>query len=304
MGSKKQLLDSLLPPHLRQHFMSNVWGKQHLIWKSDFHLQCALKINDIKEIIKTSDMNYPEVSCLSKNGVLNPEHYVSHFNTEKSVSVIEPSKLMDQLNHGNTLRFKEFYTYHQPWVFLKESLARIFSCPISLNVYLSHQAEGIKPHFDVHHIFIVQLEGVKTWHIGPISKQFPRYDFAPGAGMSFPEEICDVIELHPGDIMYLPIGLWHKTSTLNESLHLAIGILSPDWTEALKGLVNFVSEKQPHLKKKLTTFTSLENVGVDGKCVSVFEDVSIIREALDLLSNNLEDFCENGFKKFVLTSEI
>lgn len=298
------VLDSFLLPSFRAEFMDEVWGKKHFVWKSDLYLNYGLNITKLKNTILSEEMSYPEVSCLSSEGVLDPGLYVDSFKFDKSFSLIQPAKLLNQLEQGYTIRLREFYNYYPSWRPLKDSFREIFKCPISFNVYLNLKANGIKPHFDVHHIFIIQMEGVKIWEIGPISTEFPRHDFAPGAAAPpSKESFSKKIKLFPGDVMYVPLGLWHKTATNQESLHLAIGVMPPDWTDVLRALTRFVSDKNENWAGVLEfEADSLKERTVNNNVPSCINP-AIIRKALDILKNNTEMFCSDYFQEYVLNHE-
>lgn len=295
-GSENIILNSLLPLDFRSEFVTLYWDKKHAIWESDLYLKCNMDAKSLHSIIQSIELVYPEVSCLSQSGVLNPQEYII---PGQSSAIIDPQKLLEKLNAGFTIRLKEFYRYYTPWQPFRTILTELFQCPVSLNLYLNQKAEGIKPHFDVHHIFIIQLEGKKTWEIGPMNKERPRYDFAPGAATPPENEKFNIkLELVPGNILYLPIGLWHKTTTEERSLHLAIGLMTPDWVQVLKGYIQYVSDNCPDFKKQLNSkhYSNRNN----HYNLPVFHNILLIQQAIDSLKGYLTYFGADELKKYVL----
>ena len=90
----------------------------------------------------------------------------------------------------------------------------------------------------------MQLEGSKQWSFGKKINQTPRHDFRPFWDDS-DYQALSTINLNPGEILYLPPGLWHQTKTveLNNSLHLALGVTMPDWYDMLKVYMTYIMKK-------------------------------------------------------------
>ncbi|MFF2012365.1 cupin domain-containing protein [Streptomyces sp. NPDC058195] len=101
---------------------------------------------------------------------------------------------------------------------------------VGVNMYLTPQrGQGFAPHVDTHDVFILQLHGVKHWHVGKPSKGLP---LAGAERESF--EFLDYSEftLNPGDALYLPRGFPHEAVTSrSSSLHLTVGIHAYRWAD-------------------------------------------------------------------------
>ncbi len=110
---------------------------------------------------------------------------------------------------------------------LSHRLARDFAGLVGANVYCSFGGvQAFDTHFDLHHVFAVQLEGEKTWRLyenraeAPVS--FPIDDaesrrwFAQTRGKLMTE-----VRMRPGDVLYLPRGWYHDAMTTEgASLHV------------------------------------------------------------------------------------
>jgi 50S ribosomal protein L16 3-hydroxylase len=75
---------------------------------------------------------------------------------------------------------------------------------------------GVGPHFDQSDNFVVQQQGTKSWRVGtpgdtPRERQRLRMletaGFVPSSRLA---ATCPTVELHPGDVLYLPIFAPHE----------------------------------------------------------------------------------------------
>lgn len=112
-------------------------------------------------------------------------------------------------------------------------------------LYVSPEGGGFAMHMDAHHVFVLQLEGDKTWRYGqepavPWTLENGKLDehgrpvaAGPrdgvllvddrGRPLAAPREasLCEVT-LTPGDCLYLPPGTWHTTKARGSSIALSV----------------------------------------------------------------------------------
>jgi len=136
-----------------------------------------------------------------------------------------------------------------------------FELPNCLNLYLTgpNVKQSAPPHTDKQDVFVFQTCGAKRWRVyePPPPRRMPAADpLARGKGedMLRPSELREpLVEtvLTPGQILYVPAGFPHTTSTVdvgaefaNEaSVHLTVGVDSHIW-----GL-NLISSRQGALRR-------------------------------------------------------
>lgn len=96
---------------------------------------------------------------------------------------------------------------------------------IVANAYLTpRQAQGFSPHYDNHDVFIVQLEGEKTWHVYDRMVESPLVPQSkiPREQLGAPVQTAHLVA---GDLLYLPRGFPHEAATGgHHSLHLTFGV--------------------------------------------------------------------------------
>lgn len=108
---------------------------------------------------------------------------------------------------------------------------------VRVNYFLSTgPAKGIRPHYDNHHVFAVQLIGEKTWALGPKVAVA-----SPEASSFYPEKdppIEATVQTKVGDVLYIPPGGWHGAETEERSMHATVGIYPPTYAEYLRQLIS------------------------------------------------------------------
>jgi len=138
------------------------------------------------------------------------------------------------------------------------------------NVYLTPgNAKGFTPHYDIHDVFVLQIAGGKRWQLyEPViplphrSQPFKPEFYTGQAPMA-------EIELNAGDMLYLPRGILHSTTTAESfSAHVTVGVTVYTWADLAKELLSLAiddedmrhalppgfathSELRPLLKRKM-----------------------------------------------------
>ena len=93
---------------------------------------------------------------------------------------------------------------------MKQRLEQCFRQELSFNIYHSGpNGVALTPHYDAYDVFVLQLEGEKTWKI------------------VISEEDSVSLTLVPGDLLYIPQGVVHSAKTsdgFDVSTHVTIGL--------------------------------------------------------------------------------
>lgn len=115
---------------------------------------------------------------------------------------------------------------------------------VYFNCYVAPPGGGFGLHFDTTDVFTIQIEGEKTWWYGPtpalpappvaiaatVRADWERLQrVAPDACVEAPETTAFVERtLRRGEVLYLPAGTWHRTSSVAGSVSLAMSIAHRD----------------------------------------------------------------------------
>tara|TARA_B110001452_G_C15200355_1_gene416574 strand:- start:51 stop:1235 length:1185 start_codon:yes stop_codon:yes gene_type:complete len=155
--------------------------------------------------------------------------------TEWADGVAADSAAIRRAHRKNcTAVFHNVELYWRPISLLSLSLTRLFGLYSQANIYYSPPAleAALHPHQDAQSVFVVQCEGRKTWTLlEPPARWKLRYnqrgkagDVAPAADLKRP---IDEVTLSPGDVLFIPRGVYHHTATPPggaASLHVTIGV--------------------------------------------------------------------------------
>jgi 50S ribosomal protein L16 3-hydroxylase len=102
---------------------------------------------------------------------------------------------------------------------------------------------GVGPHFDQYDVFLIQLEGKRSWKTGQLcDENSDLVDQLPVKILSNFEEQDQWI-LEPGDTLYLPPGLAHWGTSIGNSMTLSVGFRAPAESEFISDFGHFLSSE-------------------------------------------------------------
>lgn len=136
----------------------------------------------------------------------------------------------------------------------------LFRC--NANIYLTAPfCQGLEAHYDDQDVFILQLEGSKTWRVfegGPVLPMEEQAYACPDiAGLRFAD-----LQLRPGDVLYLPHGTIHDARTEEEqSLHLTISVSAIRQATLLKHALQLLAERDGTLRRSVPLWALRDDSG-------------------------------------------
>jgi ribosomal protein L16 Arg81 hydroxylase len=148
---------------------------------------------------------------------------------------VSDDKLVRLFADGSTIVLQGLHRVWPPIIQFCQQLAAELGHPVQANAYVTPpQNQGFSDHYDVHDVFVLQLEGEKRWRIhppvyeSPLRNQ-PWTDRKDSVERRAAEPPSIEAVLRPGDCLYLPRGFLHAATALGgTSIHLTIGVHS--WT--------------------------------------------------------------------------
>jgi hypothetical protein len=115
-----------------------------------------------------------------------------------------------------------------------------------VSAVMSDAGSGFRAHFDKNENFVVQIRGCKRWrlaHNSHVAAPTANYleDALGEVGLyserleePVPEAATDEVVLEPGDVLYVPRGMWHETQALEGgSVSLSFTMITMTWADAL-----------------------------------------------------------------------
>ena len=110
-----------------------------------------------------------------------------------------------------------------------------------LQISVSPAGGGIGPHLDSYDVFLLQAHGRKHWQISTQSDHELEPDVPLKILSNFRPEQEWVLE--PGDMLYLPPGVAHYGTALDEGMTYSIGFRAPEATELATEFLGFLQDQ-------------------------------------------------------------
>lgn len=140
---------------------------------------------------------------------------------------------------------------------------------------------GVGPHFDYYDVFLVQGLGSRVWKLGQWCTAADELRSESGLKLLRHFETRAEYTLHPGDVLYVPPGLAHWGTSIDNSLCYSLGFRAPSVAELLMDYsVEQASLLPPDLRYRDPKLTP---AAVAGEVSSAASDAAwrLLRAALD-----------------------
>jgi ribosomal protein L16 Arg81 hydroxylase len=242
-------LDWLLQPVSKSVFFSDYWEKRPLVIKraNPAYFDKLLTLNDVDHVITALDRGFPNITLKDAKRALSASDYTV------DGKALDVTRVYQLFQEGATITLAYLDTVLPTLALFCRSLETEFSCPFQTNIYLTPaKAQGAKPHYDTHDVFVLQVSGSKKWQIygTPVELPLPGQDFDAASHQL--GELTQEFELQPGDVAYIPRGVAHDAhSTDLTSLHITAGILRYTWADLLLECVASASLNDPAFRRAL-----------------------------------------------------
>lgn len=151
---------------------------------------------------------------------------------------IRPAALRSLARQGSTLVVNNAHKLTPELWDLCCGLERWLGTHVTFTAVASFGNSGIEMHYDHPDVIVVHLGGSKTWNFfgPPVAQSAGVFHDYKGER---PTEITQSATMMPGDVMYVPSGLFHRCSPGPYSLHLGIAVqnaASGDYARYLSSL--------------------------------------------------------------------
>jgi bifunctional lysine-specific demethylase and histidyl-hydroxylase NO66 len=269
-------------------FACRYWGSQPLLSRAaDLPTGFGdLFSNDaVDELVSRRGLRTPFLRVAKNGSTLVDSAFTAGGGTGAGIAdQASDDKLLRLFADGATLVLQGLHRTWEPVLSFTQDLAAELGHPVQVNAYVTPaQNTGFSDHYDVHDVFVLQVEGEKRWRVREPVRPSPLRDDPWTDHRAAVEEAATeppLLEetLRPGDCLYLPRGYLHAASALGDvSTHLTIGV--HPWTrshladEMVARAVAAASEDD-RVRASLA-------LGVDVADPSDWEsDVDVVREAL------------------------
>jgi ribosomal protein L16 Arg81 hydroxylase len=216
-------------------FATQYWGRRPLLSRSaslprDF--SDLLSGSMVDELIAERGVRAPFIRMATQGQLLAKDCYLgpAGFGAEMPDQV-DSAKVLAQFASGATIVLQGLHRLWPPLIDFVSHLVDDLGHPAQANAYVTPPSNrGFDPHYDVHDVFVLQVQGEKRWiihepvHRDPLSTQPWTDHRAAIAERAAQDAVLDCV-LAPGDALYLPRGWIHSAEALETtSIHLTIGV--------------------------------------------------------------------------------
>lgn len=220
----------------RERFAGDVWGRTPLLTRGASDFSDLFSAEAVDELVSRRGLRTPFLR-VAKGGTTFPD---SSFTSSAGVGAtisdqLDDTELWRKFADGATLVLQALHRTWEPVLDFTSRLSTELGHPVQANAYITPpQNRGFDDHYDVHDVFVLQIEGTKRWIIHEPVHQDPLRDQpwtdrrSAVADAAKGKAYIDTV-LEQGDVLYLPRGWLHAAQAQGEvSIHLTLGIHS--WT--------------------------------------------------------------------------
>ena len=243
-------LARLLSPLAERDFFDTHWERApvHVERADSRHFADLLSLERIERLLSSRELRFPDVQLTRSGTPVAPADYADEANR------ILPRRLVDHHRDGATIVLSRAHDLFPALAALVRELQTELGWPCQTNVYLSPPGNrGFGSHYDTHDVFVLQVEGRKTFrfYAGGVELPFSdeRYD-PESTGERVPGE---TIALGPGDTLYIPRGVLHDAIAEegSPSLHVTLGVFPVVLRDVLREAVQVAAERALELRRSV-----------------------------------------------------
>lgn len=232
------LSDWLIAPVGENTFERDYWEKRPLIVQRENpgYYTALLSLADFDTILSNLSVYSPRVRVVGKDRETAGAHGPRGSIYDRANGT---EALFARFRQGETIIVSSL---HEEWPPLRElcrALAAKFSGAFQVNVYLTPaRSRGLRPHYDTHDVFVLQIYGTKQWKLFDQAVHLPLGGQVHNGEFFNRDDPIEVVCLRPGDMIYIPRGWGHVADALDEmTLHLTVGAFPLNWALlVLKGV--------------------------------------------------------------------
>ncbi|MEM1274231.1 MAG: cupin domain-containing protein [Pseudomonadota bacterium] len=259
-------LDWVLSPIPQTTFFAEFFEQKHLVIKRGMagYYRGLLSSDDVDRAVSSMGLFAPEVTVTNgAHGATNQQSDADSDATSPAQirtadytfenGYVDPVRVAQLFADGGTVILSGLQNRLAPLGQYTRSLEADLSTRVQANVYLTPGGnQGFRPHYDSHDVFVLQIEGAKTWRIYDAPLPLPLSSQSFVAGAVQPGELSEEFTLEPGDMAYIPRGLVHDAvADAGTSLHVTTGLMFRTWADAVAEAARVMAGNYPEFRHAL-----------------------------------------------------
>ncbi|CAH0365607.1 unnamed protein product [Pelagomonas calceolata] len=222
--AQKKTLDDFLR-HLGDGELATVWEQTPKLWRRVDG--CGPELFSFEDAIKGAEAGLLDNAAVADGAQAEAGRWVA-----EKAGAASADDLKRALAKG-TVFFNGAGLAFPALAALGAACHRFLGLPANINVYVTdpRREVSVSPHSDAQNVLVFQCSGMKRWRVWPPPPRERGKDpFGRGKGgdrvEGLGEPVLDVT-LQPGDVLYVPLGWVHATSTADSaerSCHATLGV--------------------------------------------------------------------------------
>lgn len=154
--------------------------------------------------------------------------------------------------NGHTVRVPGIPALAPTLARITRAIEAVFTVPADASLFWSADKARAKVHYDDNDIIVVQLTGTKRWFVADAPSPLGNVWKDAAEGPTLLGEHT-VIELTPGDLLYVPRGTPHTVESSGECLHATITFTPHTFRAALIAAIDRASDGDRRLRSVAPT---------------------------------------------------
>lgn len=245
---RNECLADVLGPIDCQHFFSTYWEQQvlHIEREDPERYSTLLRIADIESALSTQRFELSDAQLAGQ--VANPDDYLD------ANGQVVASRLLDGYRNGSTLVLSQANRRLPTLADFCRRMQAGFAMRCQTNVYLSPAGQqGFRPHYDSHDVFILQVQGKKTFQFYAGGPDLPANHHRFDPERHQPGDAEGSIALNAGDTLYIPRGVMHDAIAHPDdaSLHITLGLFPLTTMDVLQALLQHAEPELRALRQSV-----------------------------------------------------
>jgi hypothetical protein len=130
------------------------------------------------------------------------------------------------------------------------ALEAVFHVPVGAEIFWSRGDARAPAHHDDFDLIVAQIKGTKRWYISTDRSELPNV----WRGIPEGEETIEryaVVDIAPGNLLYLPRGTKHRVDATSDAIHVSIGFTPVTLREALIACIDRLSDIERPLRESI-----------------------------------------------------
>lgn len=244
-------------------FEQQYWEQEplHIERNDAAHFADLLRMEQLESLLSTRQLQFPDVQLTRQ-----PDSPAVDAYTDDQRSIV-PFRLIEQYRQGATIVLSGAHRQIGSLMRFRRSMQAETGLRCQANLYLTPpSAQGFGPHYDSHDVFILQVQGSKTFHFheGGVllpyaHESFDKQQHRAGA-------VTESISLQAGDTLYIPRGVMHDAVAGDTaSLHVTLGVHAITRREILIDMIEHMSAQDPAYRRSLPAGKWVSGASSDGQ---------------------------------------